>query len=138
MQSYVMVVILAAVVHRPILCWTQLVIYRPLLPGIDFPSAEALKCKGESSCLWHIVKHSSFNTLTLVTDGTVWYVYQHLRHYTFFSSVRGLKKRDAIFFPLFFTIFRRFRKIATSDYFGFFMFARPHGTATRLPPDGFS
>jgi len=59
MQSYVILDMLAAVVHRQILWRTQPVIYRLLLPGIDFPSAEALKCKGESSCLWNIVKDSS-------------------------------------------------------------------------------
>jgi len=59
MQSYVILFMPAAVVHRQNLYWTQPVIYRLMLPGIDFPSAEAFKCKGESSWLWHIVKHSS-------------------------------------------------------------------------------
>jgi hypothetical protein len=58
-----------------------------------------------------------FNTLTLLTDGTVWYVYQHLRHYTYFSSVRGLKKRD-VFSLFFFTLLKRVQKIAKSYYFG--------------------
>jgi hypothetical protein len=50
---------LTVAVHRPNLCWSQPVIYCFILAGIDFPSVGALKCKGESSCLWHIVKHSS-------------------------------------------------------------------------------
>jgi hypothetical protein len=43
-----------------------------------------------------------------------------------------------VFFYLFFTLFRRVRKISKCDCFSFVVFVRPHGTATRLPPDGFS
>jgi len=65
-------------------------------------------------------------------------VYQHIHHYTNFSSVRGLKKRDVFFFFFLLQFLGEFAKLRKAAILVFVMFARPHGPATRLPPNGFS